>query len=434
MNYQEVVQYLYNQTPDFQKVGAKAYKVGVENMLEFDKYLGSPHQNFKIIHVAGTNGKGSTSHMLASVLQAAGYKVGLYSSPHLLDFRERIKVNGVEISEEFVVNFTFQHKDAIERIHPSFFEVTTVMSFDYFAKVGVDVAIIEVGLGGRLDSTNIVNPEVSVITNISYDHVDMLGNTLALIAEEKSGIIKQYVPVVVGEWEEQTSDVFEEKAKKMNAPIVFADREYNLLDSKLVDGLQYFKVERKSDGFIYEVSLDLLGAYQKYNILTVLATLNNLKERNVFAISQDSIRDGLSNVVESTNLQGRWQVLQRNPKIICDIAHNVDGLTQTMEQLQRESYKKLYFVFGMVADKDVSGALMLLPKDAFYYFTQANIPRALDVALLKNKCAEYGLQGVAIPKVSDALKEAKKVAGVDDVIYVGGSTFVVAEALDEYGS
>ncbi|MDR0419401.1 MAG: bifunctional folylpolyglutamate synthase/dihydrofolate synthase [Prevotellaceae bacterium] len=432
MNYQEVVQYLYNQTPDFQKIGAKAYKVGIENMLEFDKYLSSPHQHFKIIHVAGTNGKGSTSHMLASVFQTAGYKVGLYSSPHLLDFRERIKVNGVEISEEFVINFTLQHKDAIERICPSFFEVTTAMSFDYFAKVGVDIAIIEVGLGGRLDSTNIVKPEVSVITNISYDHVDMLGNTLPLIAEEKSGIIKQHVPVIVGEWQEQTYRVFEEKAKEADVPIVFADREYDLLDSKFAGGLQYFKVKGKSDGFIYEVGLDLLGVYQKYNILTVLATLDNLMGRNVLTISQNSIRDGLRNVVKNTNLQGRWQVLQRNPKIICDIAHNVDGLTQTMEQLQRESYKKLYFVFGMVADKDVSGALALLPKDAFYYFTQANIPRALDAILLKNRCAKYGLQGVAVSKVSDALGEARKVAGVDDVVYIGGSTFVVAEALDGY--
>src|SRR5690554_603440 len=390
----------------FQRVGGSAYKPDLTNTLSLAAYLGNPHLQFKSIHVAGTNGKGSTSSMLASVLQEAGYKVGLYTSPHLRDFRERIKINGQEIPEEFVCDFMLQHKAFFESHNLSFFEMTVGLAFDFFAKEKVDLAVIEVGMGGRLDSTNIITPLISVITNIGLDHTQFLGTTLTEIAFEKAGIIKPNIPVVVGEYTTETRRVFEKKATETHSEIYFA-----------------------SDLISETPKSDLLGVYQQKNKKTVLQTIKVLQKNNYFDISEDNITNGLLNIVKNTGLLGRWQVLQENPKIICDTAHNKHGLETVLEQLLLEQFDRLHIVLGAVNDKDLDSVLPLLPPNAIYYFCKPNVPRGLEALVLQEKAVDFSLIGKAYPSVSFALRQAKKNASETDLIFVGGSTFVVAEVV-----
>ncbi len=439
MNYAETLTYLYSQSPDFQNVGKKAYKPGLDNTLRLDEHFGHQHRSFKSIHVAGTNGKGSTSHMLAAVLQTAGYRVGLYTSPHLIDFRERIKVNGEMISEQEVIDFAEKNREAVERIRPSFFELTMMMAFDFFAQKKVDVAVIEVGLGGRLDSTNVITPVLSIITNIGLDHTDLLGDTLEKIAVEKAGIIKPNVPVVVGEYQSEIAHVFEEKAKDCNISLVFAS-EVCSVDASLRGGttkqsLNTSNASSESRLLRYarnDVALDLHGDYQQKNLCTVLTALDILRKQNIFSFSDKNIEDGLRHAAAITGLRGRWQVVENNPTMVLDTGHNAHGLSQTMAQLARLTYNRLHIVFGMVADKDIDSAILLLPKNATYYFTQAAIPRAMPAGVLVEKCRAIGLQGEAFSTVEQAIRAAKKNAAANDFIYVGGSTFVVADALKLY--
>ena len=387
----------------FQRQGSIAFKKDLTNILAFAAVLEHPEKKYPSIHVAGTNGKGSTSHMLASVLQSSGYKVGLYTSPHLKDFRERIRINGEPIHEKNVIQFIENHKNFLEKQKLSFFELTVGMAFDFFAEEEVDIAVIEVGLGGRLDSTNIIHPLVSVITNIGFDHMQFLGNTLIEIAGEKAGIIKAKTPVVIGETQEEVAEVFCTAAKQKEAPIYFAD--------KLVTG---------------NFESDLKGAYQIKNIKTVVQTCKLLKDLD-YDISEQALRVGLLNVGRNTGLKGRWQVLQTTPKVICDTAHNKEGLSLVMEQLRKESYQTLHIVLGMVNDKDLSSILFLFPKTARYYFCKPNIPRGLDVEELKGEALKFGLIGAAYASVDAAYNQALNNAMPEDLIYAGGSTFVVAE-------
>jgi len=403
MTYQETVNWMFSQLPMYQKQGKTAFKKDLTNTLLLANHLKNPQKKFKSIHVAGTNGKGSSSHMLASVLQEAGYKVGLYTSPHLKDFRERIKINGIEISKQFVIGFIRRNKAFFEANPLSFFEMTVGMAFDYFAKQKVDIAVIEVGLGGRLDSTNIITPEVSLITNIGFDHTQFLGETLPLIASEKAGIIKSNVPVVISETHNETKPVFEEVANKNNSKIYFADQ---IIKAKY--------------------STDLLGDYQKKNIKGVLKTLKILQQKK-YKISDLNIKNGLLNVVKNTGLKGRWQILQTKPKIICDTAHNKEGLSITMTQLQKEQFNNLHIVFGVVNDKDLSQVFSLLPKKATFYFCKPDVPRGLDQNILKDQFLDEGFVGESYLSVKEAVDEAKSRASDDDVVYIGGSTFVVAE-------
>lgn len=395
---------MFNQLPMYQLQGASAYKEDLTNIRLLAAHLGNPQNRLKCIHVAGTNGKGSTSHMLSSVLQEAGYKVGLYTSPHLKDFRERIKINGKEISEDFVIEFIAKHKDFFEANDMSFFEMTVGLAFDYFDSEKVDIAIIEVGLGGRLDATNIIRPLVSVITNIGLDHTQFLGNTLEAIAGEKAGIIKPNIPVVIGEYTDETKPVFLAKAEENNAPISFA--------SDLIDQI-YLS--------------DLIGDYQFHNKKTVQQTIAILNNQTDFKISTGQLKEGLLHVVKNTGLQGRWQQLGENPKIICDTAHNKHGLTVVMKQLQNEKYEKLHIVLGVVNDKDLDAILPLFPKEAQYYFCSPNSSRGLPAETLKNAAEKFGLEGEKYDSVAIAFAEAKKNATENDFIYAGGSTFVVAE-------
>jgi dihydrofolate synthase/folylpolyglutamate synthase len=403
MTYKETINWLFSQLPMYQRQGKTAFKKDLTNILALAKHLNNPEKKFKSIHIAGTNGKGSTGHMLASILQEAGYKVGLYTSPHLKDFRERIKINGICIRKNCVSNFVKKNKTFLEAQGLSFFEMTVGMAFDYFAKKKVDIAIIEVGLGGRLDSTNIITPEISIITNIGYDHTQFLGNTLSEIAYEKAGIIKRGIPVVIGETHKETLPVFKEKAAQLNSKLFIAENDNNKLPPS-----------------------DLKGEYQTHNIKTVLTSVSILKELG-WHIDSDNIQKGLLHVVKNTGLLGRWQVLQLQPKIICDTAHNKEGLQYTLKQLAKENYHNLHIVLGVVNDKNLATILPLFPKKATYYFCKAKVPRALDAALLAQKAKTYKLTGNTYPSVNDALKQAKINAGIDDVIYIGGSTFVVAE-------
>jgi len=405
MTYEATVNWMFKQLPIFQNQGKTAYKSDLTNIILLAEHLSNPQNNFKSIHVAGTNGKGSTSHILASIFQEAGYKVGLYTSPHLKDFRERIKINGDVVSKEFVCDFVNRNRAFFEANQLSFFEMTVGMAFDYFSEQNVDIAIIEVGLGGRLDSTNIIMPLISVITNIGMDHTQFLGNTLKEIAFEKAGIIKPGVPVVIGETQTEIKPVFIEVSKKNEAPIVFADAEIS----------QTFESNLK-------------GIYQKNNINTAVQVLN-LISMGGFNISETHIKSGLHNVEKNTGLRGRWEVLQDCPRIICDIAHNKEGLTYVMAQLNNEHYRNLHVVFGTVNDKDLNSILPLMPKQAMYYFCKANIERGLDVEKLKRAFNDYGLIGNAYSSVNEALQNAKIRAQLDDLIYVGGSTFVVSEIL-----
>ena len=428
MNYQETISYLFNQLPMFQRTGKAAYKANLDTTLALDAYFEHPHQQFKCIHVAGTNGKGSVSHTLASVLQSAGYKVGLYTSPHLRDFRERVKINGEMISEEAVVDFVASHKKKFEELSPSFFEMTVALAFDYFAKEKVDIAIVEVGLGGRLDSTNIIDPLLSVITNISFDHTSLLGNTIPVIAGEKAGIIKTNTPVIIGEKHNESQPVFIETAKLQSAPILFAEDEFELLNTELQENYRHLRFKDLKSGELISLESDLLGIYQVKNIRTALVALKMMNEIG-FNLSDQIIKDGISKIVAQTSLMGRWQRLGYNPGIICDTGHNVAGISEILKQLNSLRFEKLHMVIGMVDDKDINEVLNLLPKNATYYFTKASIPRALNEEILKEKADKFQLIGKTYTNVSDALNAAKLVAKSDDLIFVGGSTFVVAEVV-----
>lgn len=419
-SYQEAVNFLYNNLPMFQRVGATAFKKDLSNTLHLCAALGNPHLRFKSIHVAGTNGKGSTCHMLSSILQTAGYKTGLYTSPHLKDFTERIKVNGQEISRAFVLDFVNRIKPLIEVISPSFFEMTVAMAFDYFAQENVDVAVVEVGLGGRLDSTNVITPLVSVITNISWDHKDLLGDTLPAIASEKAGIIKPGIPVVISERQESIAGVFTAKATREQSAIVFASEHYAVKERNSV--VDIFK-----DGAPYlpHVAMPLRGSYQKQNIQGVVQTIELM--RSHFTISDAAVREGLESVVIRTGLKGRWQQIHNSPTVVCDTGHNESGIRQVMDQLSRQQFRELFIVWGMVKDKDTGAILRLLPQHATYYFCQAKIPRAMDAHRLQAEAAIYGLRGIAIPDVNEAKTRALADARRDDFIFIGGSTFVVAE-------
>ena len=406
-SYQETLDWLFVQLPMYQRQGAAAYKKDLSNTLLLVDELNNPHKNFKTIHVAGTNGKGSTSHMLASVLQTAGYKVGLYTSPHLIDFRERIKINGIEIPEEYVVSFVNDHRCFFEENSLSFFEMTVGLAFQYFSDEAVDIAVIEVGLGGRLDSTNIITPEVSVITNIGLDHTQFLGDTLEKIAFEKGGIIKDEVPVVIGEFQKETLPVFEKLANEKNAPLFLASKQP-----------------------IISFVSDLKGTYQKHNLKTVFQTLQVLKEKG-FILKDEAIKNGLLNVVKNTGLMGRWQILSETPKVICDTAHNKEGLQYTLAQLQEESFSQLHIVLGMVQDKNLTAILPMFPKNAIYYFCAPELERALDAQVLMAEAVKFGLFGKVFDSVNQAYKTALIEVGTNDCIYVGGSTFVVAEILSK---
>ncbi|MEY1639128.1 bifunctional folylpolyglutamate synthase/dihydrofolate synthase [Tenuifilum osseticum] len=427
MIYNEALDYIYSHLPMFQRVGKAAYKADLGNTLILDEYFGHPHRTFKTIHIAGTNGKGSTSHMLAAVLQNAGYRVGLYTSPHLRDFRERIRVNGEMIPEDEVAKFISQHKDFFDQIMPSFFEMTVALAFDYFSRMNLDVAVIEVGLGGRLDSTNIINPILSVITNIGFDHTDLLGDTLPKIASEKAGIIKPDTPVVVSQYQPEVENVFIAKAKEMNAPIYFADQEIQVYEQYIdTTGLQVLKLAEK--GKDIKIEIDLLGNYQRYNIPGVLKSIEILGGKG-FLLSNEALMEGLGNVQTLTGLMGRWQKLSENPLIYCDTGHNVDGIKYVVEQLRHIPHNNLHMVIGVVADKNIDGMLALLPKNATYYFTQAAIPRALNHEELKKRAEEHQLYGHSYSTVALALAAAKEASNPNDLIFVGGSTFVVAEVV-----
>jgi len=429
MSYAETLDYLFNALPMFQRVGASAYKADLTNTISLCAHLGNPHQTFKTIHVAGTNGKGSTSHALASVLQAAGYKTGLYTSPHLRSFTERIRIDGEEITEEGVVEFVVKNKAFLDELQPSFFEMTVGMAFWYFAKEAVDIAVIEVGMGGRLDSTNVIHPELCVITNIGYDHMQFLGNTLPLIAGEKAGIIKAGVPVVISQTQNETQAVFAQQAATMQSTIVFADQKWDVTkiqesEDPSLEQSANFKV-RSSDGE-FKLKFDLNGDYQRFNLPGILEAVKQLRDQG-WNLSDQALQVGLGSISERTGLKGRWQQLQLKPLIIADTGHNEAGILEVVSQLKKYTYAKLWMVIGMVNDKDISKVLDLLPKEATYIFCQASIPRAMDANELERKGNEKGLMGQVILKVMDALEFARKNASPDDLIFIGGSTFVVAE-------
>jgi len=429
MNYQKTLEYLFNSLPMFQRQGKVAYKANLNNTIILDNYFNNPHKKFKSIHIAGTNGKGSTSHMLASILQSAGYNVGLYTSPHLKDFRERIKIKGKEISEKYIVDFVNKNKEFFEDLKPSFFEMTVALAFMYFADNKVDVAVIEVGMGGRLDSTNIINPLVSVVTNISKDHTQFLGNTIEKIAIEKAGIIKKNIPVIIGQSIVKTKKIFIKKSKQKKSEIYFADEEFNINYSmQTIDEKQSFNVFKNNKLVFSDLKVDLLGLYQKHNLLTALKTIDVLKLSNI-NISEEAVYDGLENIKKYTGLKGRWQILGRNPRIVCDTGHNEAGIKEITEQIKAIAYKNLLMVIGVVNDKNIDKILSLLPQNAKYYFTKASIPRALDENILMQEAKKHKLIGKRYNKVFDALKAAKKDAKENDFIFVGGSTFVVAEVV-----
>lgn len=425
MTYNETLEYLYNQMPEYQRIGDKAYKEGLDNSLALDEIFNQPHRRYKTIHVGGTNGKGSVSHLLAAILQESGYRVGLYTSPHLIDFRERIKVNGEMVPKEYVIEFVEKYKDRFEPVMPSFFELTMEMAFLYFAEQAVDVAIVEVGLGGRLDSTNIIDPDLSIITNIGWDHMKILGNTLPKIAAEKAGIIKPYTPIVVGEMGgTDIAQVFIDKAKEVGAPLVFAQLYLN-----------NFAAEREEQGWLFHgdrysnVKGQLGGPAQDRNARTVLTAVEILREVD-YQIPVEAVYSGFAHVVDTTGLMGRWQQLALSPRIVCDIAHNAQGIEYVVDQLKTERYDRLHIVFGMANDKDTDSVLSILPKGAVYYFTRAAIDRALNETELANKAAAYGLEGLTYPTVAEAVEAARKTADKEeDLIFIGGSSFIVADAL-----
>jgi len=460
MNYQETLEYLFNELPMFQRVGASAFRKDLKNTILLCDHLGNPERKFKSIHVAGTNGKGSSSHSLAAIFQIAGYKTGLYTSPHLKSFTERIRINGQEISPELVVQFVKENKSFLDELKPSFFEMTVGMAFWHFVQEEVDIAIIEVGMGGNFDSTNIITPELSLITNIGYDHMQFLGDTLPLIAGEKAGIIKDNVPVVISETHAETKDVFIKKAKHMNAPITFADEKWKARKVAEEDGKAKYKVENcdsklnltdESNWSVekqstatdvsnrsvetqttaknentFDLTFGLNGNYQRYNLPGILESVNKMRNLG-WGLPEEAVLEGLKNVTELTGLKGRWQTLSANPTVICDTGHNEAGFREVLSQLQTYTFTKLWLVLGMVQDKDISKVLSMLPKTANYVFCEAKLPRALPADQMAEKALFYGLTGEIIPDINEALAFARKNAGEDDLIFVGGSTFVVAE-------
>lgn len=428
MTYAKTLDFLYSKLPMFTRVGTVAIKKDLHNTLAMCEALGNPQNKFKSIHVAGTNGKGSTSHMLAAIFQNAGYKTGLYTSPHLKDFRERIRINGKMVSKAFVKDFVKDQQKLIQEIEPSFFEVTVAMAFDFFAQEKVDVAIIEVGLGGRLDSTNVITPELSVITNISLDHTNILGNTLPKIAFEKAGIIKKNIPVVIGERHPETEDVFVTKATAENASINFAEDDVTVDNLKKNANYLSADFSFKNGEKLTNLKSDLTGGYQAKNIKTVLASVNEINKID-FNISWDAVKEALKNVKNITGLQGRWQTLSKNPLVICDTGHNIAGITEVLQNINQTPHQNLHFVIGMVNDKDISGVLALLPKNTTYYFCQPNLERALNAEQLNNQAKNYGLIGKTYQSVQQAFIAAKANAKPNDLVFVGGSTFVVAEVL-----
>ena len=428
MNYQETLDWMFNKLPMYQRVGGAAYKADLNNTIALLDRLGNPHHHFKSVHVAGTNGKGSTSHLLASIFQEAGYKTGLYTSPHLRDFRERIRINGEMISQEQVVSFIEENKAFFEQMQLSFFEMTVGMAFDYFSKEKVDIAIVEVGMGGRLDSTNLITPELSVITNIGLDHVQFLGDTLEKIAGEKAGIIKEGIPVVIGETQAETHAVFEQKAAACHSPIYFADQIFDCdkihIESQTI---QQYDIWKNNNLYLEACEIPLMGNYQKKNLTTVICAIDLLREP--FQLSDDHIRCGIANVIRNTHLMGRWQILNDDPLTIADTGHNVDGIREVISQLAEMNYNKLHFVIGMVNDKDIDHVLQLLPHHCEYYFCKADIPRGLDAKILAEKAFELGLRGKVYDSVRDAYQSAVNSAHFDDVVFVGGSNFIVAEVV-----
>jgi dihydrofolate synthase / folylpolyglutamate synthase len=426
MNYHQTLEYLFSRLPMFSRIGAAAFKKDLTNTITLCKHLGDPHKKFKSIHVAGTNGKGSISHMLAAILQTAGYKVGLYTSPHLKDFRERIKINGKEVSEEFVIEFTQKMKPLIEEIEPSFFEITVAMAFEYFTTEQVDIAVIEVGLGGRFDSTNIIIPELSVITNIGWDHMNILGDTLEKIAFEKAGIIKQSIPVVIGETLPVTKPVFEKIAEEKKAAIHYAKQNRNVNSWEWKEHELIVEVEEKGRTDHKRYRLDLLGIYQSKNLLTVLEACSVLKQLG-YAIDETTIRNGLQKTKKLTGLHGRWEIIHEHPTIVLDVGHNEDGIKQIIQQLELTSFHQLHIIIGLVKDKEVEKVLSLLPHSAHYYFTQAQIPRALPAEVLRSKAIDQNLDGDVYPDVNTAIKTALAKGHADDLVLVCGSVFLVGE-------
>lgn len=424
MNYQETIAYLYEKLPLFSRIGEAAYKKDLHNTIALCEKIQNPHQKIKTIHIAGTNGKGSVSHMLAAILQQAGYKTGLYTSPHLYDFRERIKINGEMISENAVINFTQAINPWIEEISPSFFEVTVAMAFDYFYKSEVDIAVIETGLGGRLDSTNVINPVLSIITNIGWDHMNLLGNSLEAISYEKAGIIKENTPVVIGKKQEESWPVFTLIAKQKNATIQLASTNCPVKEYKWKENLLEVAIEKENS--LHSYQLDLTGVYQVENISTVCCAVDQLR-KNGFSISEESLIKGLRNVSTITGFQGRWEKIASNPSVILDVAHNVDGIRQVLRQLEMIDYNHLHIVIGMVKDKEIEKVLSLLPKTATYYFTQAQLPRALPAQDLEASAKKTGLTGFVFNAVNSAIEEAQKNARIDDLILVCGSLFIIGE-------
>lgn len=433
MTYKETTDFLFSQLPMFQRIGASAYKANLDTTLALDKYFGFPHKKFQSIHVAGTNGKGSVSHSLASILMSAGYKVGLYTSPHLVDFKERIKINGEMITENAVIEFVSQNREIISELKPSFFEISVALAFQYFENQQIDIAVVEVGMGGRLDSTNIITPLISVITNISYDHTQFLGSTLELIATEKAGIIKEKIPVVIGKTQNETKPVFEKIAKEKNTELFFADQNYKCSSVfQSIDSKQIFNIEKYNKLIFKNLKLDLLGFYQRENILTVLQTVEVLNTQKLIdkQITDSILYDALTDAASRTGLNGRWQIVGNNPLMVCDTGHNEAGIKFVIQQIAQTAFKKLHFILGMVNDKEIEKILAFLPKNAIYYFTKASIPRALDESILKEKAEKFNLIGNSYLSVIEAVKFAKQNAEPSDFIFIGGSTFIVADFLN----
>ena len=431
MNYAQTIDFLFNSFTSFQQVGADAYKPGLERITEFCRHLGNPQRNYFTIHVAGTNGKGSVSHILASVLQQAGYKVGLYTSPHLKDFRERIRVDGEMISEQAVVNFVERNLARMQELGLSFFEMTTAMAFAYFDQSDVEVAIIETGLGGRLDATNIIVPLLSIVTNIGLDHTDLLGDTVQQIAAEKAGIMKECVPLILGEADEEYNAIFEQRAEEVRSKVIYAQQCYKCLEHSVDGGVQRVLVERTLDGRRYDLSIDLLGEYQYKNVVTAASAIRYLHSSTPLTISRRAFVEGVASAAATTNLMGRWQILSASPFTVCDTGHNAHGIKCVAEELRRlaAEYSRLICVVGFAKEKSLGKILPMLPREAYYIFTQANISRALPAGELAQQSTSAGLQGEVVASVAEAVARAQEIATERDAIFIGGSNFVVAEVL-----
>jgi dihydrofolate synthase/folylpolyglutamate synthase len=429
MNYYQTLEFLYSQLPAYHRIGKAAYKSDLNNSIAIDNYLGHPHSGYNTIHVAGTNGKGSVSHMIASVLMEAGFKTGLYTSPHLLDYRERIKVNGQMIPKKSVTQFVKRISSLIDKIKPSFFEMSVAMAFEYFAETEVDFAVIEAGLGGRLDSTNIICPVLSVITNIGHDHMDLLGTSLKEIAGEKAGIIKPSIPIIIGESMEGIDDIFIQRARETDSEIFFADQSYlcQIDNLEIAVGKAGYNVLEKASGITFSGMTDLTGDYQAKNIQTVFVAIKIL--RATLNISNDAIVEGIGNVKKSTGLNGRWQILRKNPLVICDTGHNKEGLEYIIRQINRIPKNNLHIIIGFVNDKDRNSLFPIFPESATYYYTKASVPRALDENVLMSEAIRWNLKGRSYPDVKSAIKSALAGASDKDLVFIGGSTFVVADAL-----